>query len=202
MFLRVLLSAFRRTTIRDNGICAFRKSKGLLERLQEEEDREPRLWAASWPAGADQQKSSVFRRPDCFWRTLPCWQEGKLDLLLSIASCNFWCLLQFVHRDLAARNILVTENHVMKLADFGLSKDLWNQDYYRKTTKVNCGGIIIVESRLCEVRFLLIKKFVSGSIAYQMDGTGVVWWKQIHNTKRRVSAQTSVCHCNNLLVLR
>uniref|UniRef100_T1JR21 receptor protein-tyrosine kinase n=1 Tax=Tetranychus urticae TaxID=32264 RepID=T1JR21_TETUR len=40
-----------------------------------------------------------------------------------------------VHRDLAARNILVAEDNIMKIADFGLARILQSVDYYRKTTE-------------------------------------------------------------------
>uniref|UniRef100_A0A1A8MX10 Fibroblast growth factor receptor 3 n=1 Tax=Nothobranchius pienaari TaxID=704102 RepID=A0A1A8MX10_9TELE len=39
-----------------------------------------------------------------------------------------------IHRDLAARNVLVTEDNIMKIADFGLARDVHNIDYYKKTT--------------------------------------------------------------------
>uniref|UniRef100_A0A8C7MQT9 Fibroblast growth factor receptor n=1 Tax=Oncorhynchus kisutch TaxID=8019 RepID=A0A8C7MQT9_ONCKI len=39
-----------------------------------------------------------------------------------------------IHRDLAARNVLVTESNFMKIADFGLARDVHNIDYYKKTT--------------------------------------------------------------------
>uniref|UniRef100_A0A672NYN1 Fibroblast growth factor receptor n=1 Tax=Sinocyclocheilus grahami TaxID=75366 RepID=A0A672NYN1_SINGR len=39
-----------------------------------------------------------------------------------------------IHRDLAARNVLVTEDNVMKIADFGLARDVHHIDYYKKTT--------------------------------------------------------------------
>eukprot|EP00090_Calanus_glacialis_P001913 TRINITY_DN11429_c0_g1_i1.p1 TRINITY_DN11429_c0_g1~~TRINITY_DN11429_c0_g1_i1.p1 ORF type:complete len:925 (-),score=149.21 TRINITY_DN11429_c0_g1_i1:197-2971(-) len=38
---------------------------------------------------------------------------------------------KFVHRDLASRNCLMDQNHVVKIADFGLSQKMFLQDYYR-----------------------------------------------------------------------
>ena len=37
-----------------------------------------------------------------------------------------------IHRDLAARNILVAKDYVIKIADFGLARDIQTNDYYRK----------------------------------------------------------------------
>jgi len=44
--------------------------------------------------------------------------------------------VQCIHRDLAARNILVAEGYVLKVADFGLTRNIPNNDYYKKTTDV------------------------------------------------------------------
>lgn len=39
--------------------------------------------------------------------------------------------LNFVHRDLATRNCLVGKNYTIKIADFGMSRNLYRGDYYR-----------------------------------------------------------------------
>ncbi|XP_073202393.1 muscle, skeletal receptor tyrosine-protein kinase isoform X2 [Lepidochelys kempii] len=38
---------------------------------------------------------------------------------------------KFVHRDLATRNCLVGKNRVVKIADFGLSRNIYSADYYK-----------------------------------------------------------------------
>ncbi len=44
---------------------------------------------------------------------------------------EYLCSQHFVHRDLATRNCLVGESLVVKISDFGLSRDVYSSDYYR-----------------------------------------------------------------------
>ena len=40
-------------------------------------------------------------------------------------------MLRFVHRDVATRNCLVGSGLIVKIADFGMSRDIYASDYYK-----------------------------------------------------------------------
>ncbi|XP_070535367.1 hepatocyte growth factor receptor-like [Ptychodera flava] len=42
---------------------------------------------------------------------------------------------KFVHRDLASRNCMVDERNVVKVSDFGLSRDIYEREYYSTKDK-------------------------------------------------------------------
>lgn len=99
------------------------------------------------------QGPGVLRLPGGPRHGVPVLQEGNHGAEPGF-SCGFSCgsdqsaqaslttcflLAQCIHRDLAARNVLVTEDNVMKIADFGLARDIHHIDYYKKTTNVSAG---------------------------------------------------------------
>lgn len=59
-------------------------------------------------------------------------QSQMLHIAQQIAAGMVYLASQhFVHRDLATRNCLVGENLLVKIGDFGMSRDVYSSDYYR-----------------------------------------------------------------------
>ena len=54
--------------------------------------------------------------------------------------CVYLEEMHFVHRDIAARNCLVSstdpEQRFVKIGDFGLARDVYKNDYYRKEVNI------------------------------------------------------------------
>ncbi|XP_056645512.1 insulin-like receptor [Diorhabda sublineata] len=75
---------------------------------------------------------------------------------------------KFVHRDLAARNCMVSENLVVKIGDFGMTRDIYETDYYRKGTK-----------GLLPVRWMAPESLKDGVFTSSSDvwSYGVVLWE-------------------------
>ncbi|XP_026674758.1 tyrosine-protein kinase transmembrane receptor Ror-like [Ceratina calcarata] len=99
----------------------------------------------------------------------PLTQESLHWITIQIAAgMTYLSGQRFVHRDLACRNCLVGFDLVVKIADFGMSRDVYTCDYYK------IGG-----SRLLPVRWMSPESVMYGRFTLESDvwSFGVVLWE-------------------------
>ena len=77
-----------------------------------------------------QRYSEITNAPTSSQTQIPTSTLVHMSIQISSAM-KYLASLNFVHRDLATRNCLVGRNFVIKLADFGLSRSLYQAQYYR-----------------------------------------------------------------------
>ncbi|KAI6660993.1 Transient receptor potential cation channel [Oopsacas minuta] len=81
---------------------------------------------------------------------------------------HYLAMRSFVHRDLATRNCLVGKNLVVKIGDFGMSKDVYKSDYYR-----------IGKEALLPIKWMAPEAIMYGKATIQTDiwSFGVLMWE-------------------------
>uniref|UniRef100_A0A8W8J0U6 Tyrosine-protein kinase receptor n=1 Tax=Magallana gigas TaxID=29159 RepID=A0A8W8J0U6_MAGGI len=101
--------------------------------------------------------------------------------------CTYLEEMHFVHRDLAARNCLVSSKNpremVVKIGDFGLARDIYKNDYYRKEGE-----------GLLPVRWMSPESLVDGVFTTQSDiwAFGVLSWEVLTFGQQPYQARTNI----------
>lgn len=103
---------------------------GVVSRTQ------PVLVIMELMAYGDLKKYLRSHRPESGGDEPPPTLRRILQMAIEIADgMAYLSAKKFVHRDLAARNCMVAEDLTVKIGDFGMTRDIYETDYYRKGTK-------------------------------------------------------------------
>ncbi|XP_075415134.1 muscle, skeletal receptor tyrosine-protein kinase isoform X1 [Tenrec ecaudatus] len=114
------------------GVCAVGKPMCLLFEYMAYGDLNEFLRSMAPPSACSPSHSDVSRARVSSPGPPPLSCAEQLCIARQVAAgMAYLSERKFVHRDLATRNCLVAESMVVKIADFGLSRNIYSADYYK-----------------------------------------------------------------------
>ncbi|XP_032873555.1 BDNF/NT-3 growth factors receptor [Amblyraja radiata] len=169
----------------DNARKDFHREAELLTNLQYEHivtfygvcvEGDPIIMVFEYMKHGDLNKFLRSHGPDAIFlsdgqcnRMAELTQSQMLHIAMQIAAGMVYLASQhFVHRDLATRNCLVGENLLVKIGDFGMSRDVYSTDYYR------VGGHTMLPIRWMPPESIMYRRFTTESDVWSL---GVVLWE-------------------------
>nr|XP_014279310.1 ALK tyrosine kinase receptor [Halyomorpha halys] len=134
-------------------------------------DKHPRFIVIELLAGGDLKTFLRESRPKPD-RASPLTMKDLLICIVDVAKgCKYMEENRFIHRDIAARNCLLTTKgpgRVVKIADFGMARDIYRADYYRKGGKA-----------MLPIKWMPPEAFLDGIFTTKTDvwSFGVLMWE-------------------------
>lgn len=134
-------------------------------------DRHPRFIVLELLAGGDLKNflREGRHKPE---RPSPLTMKDLIFCAIDVArGCRYMESKRFIHRDIAARNCLLSSKgpgRVVKIADFGMARDIYRSDYYRKGGKA-----------MLPIKWMPPEAFLDGIFTSKTDvwSFGVLLWE-------------------------
>lgn len=124
---------------------------------------QPTLVVMELMANGDLKGYLRSHRPEAENTNQPPSLRRILQMAIEIADgMAYLAAKKIVHRDLAARNCMVAEDLTAKIGDFGMTRDIYETDYYRKGTK----GLLPVRWMVCSHFYALAFIFLQISLIF------------------------------------